>query len=644
MLIATAGHIDHGKTALVRALTGTDTDRLPQEKDRGISIDLGFAYWRPEGCALIGFVDVPGHERYVRNLLAGLCGVDFALLVVAADDGVMPQTTEHLRMLDRLGLTRSAVALTKCDKADPARQQAVRQEVARLLAETGLQGSPIFPVSSRTGEGVADLAEALRIAAQGEAPQAQGAPRFAIDRCFTLSGAGTVVTGTLLSGAIMRGDHLLLSPHGLPVRLRGLQSAGLVVESARAGERCAINLAGVEVSQVHRGDWLLHPALHAPTARIEARVQVLADRGVPLRHGAGVRLYLGAAEIPARMLSRRQMPIAPGESRLVALALDRPACAVNGTRFVLRDASGRALIGGGRIVDPFAPARFRQGDGREAISAALELHQARNCLDALLASEAPEIDCAWFERTFSLLAAEARALYADAGGQVLGKVRPVLLSHQRVAALDAAVLRLLAHRHSEQPEAGGMTAREIGKALAMRLSDEALAAILRGLADGQALEFSGPVVRLAGHRPSFGGSEVSHWLTMLDWLAAGPPRTVTPAELARELPASESAARAMLLRRGIAGDLWAIDDARFMLPADVAMLAASAALLAQRHPGGFTAAQFRDATGIGRNHVIRLLEFFDRIGASQRRGEIRVMRPNYRDVVGVAEPWLAGEG
>ncbi len=642
MLIVTAGHIDHGKTTLVRALTGTDTDRLPQEKERGISIDLGFAYWQPEGGGLVGFVDVPGHERYVRNMLAGLSGADFALLVVAADDGVMPQTSEHLRMLDLMGLRRGVAVLTKCDRVDAARLEAVRQDVDSLLAKTGRAGSPILPVSSVTGRGIANLKQALSDAAC-DPQRPGGAARFAIDRCFTISGAGTVVTGTLLAGSLAQGDQLILSPSGLPIRVRGLQCAGLPAESAHARARCAVNLAGAAVGQIHRGDWLVDPELHAPTVRIEARVTVEADRKTPLRHGTALRLYLGADEIPARMLSRRQMPIAPGESAVVAMALDHSTIVVSGDRFVLRDASGVSLIGGGRIVDPYPPSRFRREDGREAIIAALELHDPRASLEALLASDGAEIDCRWFARSFGLSSAEAQTLFAQAGASMLGKARPVVLSPRRLASLEEEVLGLLARWHHERPEAGGMSARDIGKALTTRLSAGTLAAILRGLADGQRLEFAGPLLRMPGHQRSFSPAETILWAALCDWLENGPPRTVTSAELAEQLRESERSTRTMLLRRRIAGDLWAIDESRFMLPAHVAMLAASAGLLAQRHASGFSAAHFRNATGIGRNHVIRLLEFFDRIGASQRRGEIRVMREGWQELVGEAAPWLAGE-
>lgn len=642
MLIATAGHIDHGKTALVRALTGTDTDRLPEEKGRGISIDLGFAYWRTAGGDLLGFVDVPGHERFVGNMLAGLCGVDFALLVVAADDGVMPQTIEHLAMLGLMGIKRGFVVLTKCDRVDAARRQAVSDAVAGLLGGGALAGAPLFAVSSLTGEGIAELAAALAAKAPGPAPATTRAPRFAIDRSFSVTGAGTVVTGTLLAGTILPDDQLILSPPGAAVRVRGLQCAGAPADRIAAGMRAAINLGGIAARQISRGDWLLDPALHAPSMRVDARISVLANHGRALRHGAALRLHLGAAEVPARVLARRQAAIAPGTDALVTLALERPCVAINGARFVVRDGSGRALVGGGRIVDPFAPPRMRRHDARERLIAALELHEPGASLAALLA-DGRAIDCRWFERSFGLGEKDAGAIYQQCDAQVLGKTAPMALSRARLATLDAAILGLLAQCHADRPEVGGLSARDIGRAIDPALPAEALGAVLRQMANRAAIEFAGPVVRLAGHRPSFSDAEKALWRALGEWLEGGPPRTVTPAELAQMMPESESTLRAMLLRRRIAGDLWAIAEGRFMLPDHVARLAASAAWLASQFPEGFTAAQFRDATGIGRNHVIRLLEFFDRLGVCLRRGEYRVMRGGWQAIVGEAGPWLAGQ-
>ena len=371
MIVGTAGHIDHGKTSLVRALTGVDADRLKEEKARGITIDLGFAYM-PAGDGVIGFVDVPGHERLVHNMLAGASGIDFALLVVAADDGPMPQTREHLAILDLLGLTRGLVALTKADLVDPDRLAAARNETANALIGTGLDGAEIVAVSSATGAGVAALRARLEAAAAERSARPAGAPfRLAVDRSFTLPGAGTVVTGTVLAGSVAPGDHLVASPSGLAVRVRGLHAQNRVAERGGPGDRCALNLAGDGVSKdaLRRGDMIVAPALHAPTDRIDARLRVLASEARPIGQWLPVHLHHGAAEVAARVVLLGD-PIAPGAEGLVQLVLDRPIAAAAGDRFVIRDTSAQRTIGGGAFLDLRAPARRRRSPERLAQLAA----------------------------------------------------------------------------------------------------------------------------------------------------------------------------------------------------------------------------------------------------------------------------------
>ena len=278
MIVATAGHIDHGKTLLVKTLTGVDTDRLPEEKARGISIDLGFAYWPLADGALIGFVDVPGHERFIHNMLAGVCGIDFALLVIAADDGAMPQTMEHLQILDLLGIRKGIAAITKTDRVAPDRVDQVAAEVRALLAETTLAGITLLPVSAVTGEGLDRLRQELVAAATAHRTRYRDGQNFrlAIDRAFTVAGSGTVVTGTVFNGEVKPGDRLVVSPLGAPVRVRAIQIRGQGAERAQAGERCAINLSGIELEAVARGDWVLHQAIHAPSRRLDARFTLLS--------------------------------------------------------------------------------------------------------------------------------------------------------------------------------------------------------------------------------------------------------------------------------------------------------------------------------------------------------------------------------
>ncbi len=358
MIVATAGHVDHGKTALVRALTGVDTDRLPEEKRRGISIDLGFAYWRAADDALIGFVDVPGHERFVRNMLAGVCGIDAVLLVVAADDGVMPQTVEHLSIIELLAVERGIAVINKIDRVSPRRVEEVAANLRALLAPTRIAQVQILPVSAKTGEGLETLRDALAALAQRAARQSQEGPfRFAIDRAFSIAGAGTVVTGTAFNGSVGQGDRLVLTPSGVPVRVRGLQKDGKPATRAVAGERCAINLADVDVPRAGRGDWLVAEGLHAPTRRMDVRLNVLRSERSALRHWTPVHLHHGAGDVTARVAIKGE--IAPGGTAIAQLVTDDVVAALHGDRFVIRDQSALRTVGGGRVIDPFAPRRSR---------------------------------------------------------------------------------------------------------------------------------------------------------------------------------------------------------------------------------------------------------------------------------------------
>jgi selenocysteine-specific elongation factor len=634
MLVATAGHIDHGKTALLRALTGADTDRLPEEKARGISIDLGFAYWRPDPGATIGFVDVPGHDRYIRNMLAGVGGVDCALLVVAADDGIMPQTIEHVAILNLLGIRRALVALTKADRVTPARLAEVGDQVAGLLAPTPLAGAAMFAVSSLTGAGVDQLAAAL-IAARDAGP-ARLVPghhfRLAIDRAFSVPGAGTVVTGTVLAGTLEAGERLVIAPAGHDVRVRGLQSAARPVQRIGAGERGAINLAGVEVAQLHRGDWLVPPAMQAPTARIAAWLELAAARAAPLRHLAHVHLHHGTADIPARVSMPRGRSIAPGEAAMVQLWLDRPTLAVVGDRFVVRDQSGRQLLGGGMVVDPVVPANRRAMAARAPVAAAMRLGEPEATLRALLEIAGHEIEASAFAQAFNLTAAAAGQLFASNDAVPIGKAR--VLPAARVARVAEQLQGALAAFHLAHPEAGGMTPRELRERLTEAVSADALAAILRRLIDRHQVEQCGALLRLPGHAARFSAAEQAQWGQLEAWLDARGPRPFALADAMAELRLGEPATRALLYRRRLSGDLWQLPNQRFLTPAHVALLAAQAAALSEQAEAGFTAAQFRDVSGIGRNLVIEVLEFFDTIGVTSRRGNLRCVQPDYEAVVG----------
>lgn len=368
-IIGTAGHVDHGKTMLVKALTGKDTDRLKEEKERGISIELGFAPFRLPSGILAGIVDVPGHERFIKNMLAGVGGMDLVLLVVAADEGVMPQTTEHLDIINMLQVPRGIVVITKADLVEPDWLEMVSEEVKEAMRGTVFTDAPMVAVSAVTGEGIAELTALIDETAQNLTNREfAGKLRLAVDRVFSITGFGTVVTGTLLGGLLHAGDTVEILPQGLEARIRNIQVHGSKVETAEPGQRTAINLAGVEVEEINRGNVLAAPGTLMPSHRLDVRLELLAGAPKPLVNRARVRVHIGTAEILARVILLDREELAPGESAFVQLECEEPMVAAKRDRFVIRSYSPMRTVGGGAVIDPL-PAKHKRF--REDVIAAL---------------------------------------------------------------------------------------------------------------------------------------------------------------------------------------------------------------------------------------------------------------------------------
>ena len=480
MIVATAGHIDHGKTALIKAITGVETTHLPEEKRRGLTIDLGFAAWSLGDGSTVGFVDVPGHERFVRNMLSGVTGIDFALLVVAADDGVMPQTSEHVEILDLLGIERGAVALTKIDRVPADRVAAVRANIDALLAATSLVGAPVFPVSALDGTGISALTAHLdsALAACPQRPD-DGHFRLSIDRSFTVAGAGMVVTGTVAAGRVAVGDRLTLLPSGKAVRVRGLHGHHRAVAGARAGERCAINILAPDVDreQIGRGDWLTADAIAIAVARLDVRVRAPRD-GTRLRQDTPVHLHHGAADVTGRLILLDGPALEPGGSALAQLALDRPVHALGGDRFVLRDRAATRTLAGGRVLDPFVPTRGRRLPARLAQLRALEAGD----LAALLATTSDGIDLGQRAIAANLPAAEAAHRWTAAGLiKIADGDKTLGVAPTAWAAARAAVLAALDEFHRAHPDAIGPTAAQLRQARPPAIGRRSFGAALEAL-------------------------------------------------------------------------------------------------------------------------------------------------------------------
>jgi selenocysteine-specific elongation factor len=381
-VIGTAGHIDHGKSVLIQALTGIDPDRLPEEKERGMTIDLGFAWMKLPSGQEVGIVDVPGHERFVRNMLAGVGGIDLALLIVAADEGIMPQTREHLAILDLLDIREGIVVITKKDLVDKELLSLVRLEVDELIKSTVLAEAPVVAVSAVTGEGLPDLVSTIdRLLISAQPRRDIGRPRLLIDRAFTIAGSGTVVTGTLVDGSLSVGQEVEVVPSGLKARLRGLQTHKTRIGEAKPGSRVAANLAGVAVSQLERGDVLTSPGWLVPTVRIDVKLRMILDLKHSLRHGAAVSFFTGTAEVMAKVHLLEKEKLGSGDISWAQLALAKPVALVKGDHFIIR--SPMDTLGGGQIVNSHAPRHRRF---RPAIIQALKIRGEGAIEDVIVAT------------------------------------------------------------------------------------------------------------------------------------------------------------------------------------------------------------------------------------------------------------------
>ncbi len=632
MIVGTAGHIDHGKTALIGRLTGVDTDRLKEEKKRGISIDLGFAHWiRPDG-RTISFIDVPGHEGLVHNMLAGATGIDFVILVIAADDGVMPQTREHLAIMDLLGLKHGVVALSKCDLVDTDRLAAVTNEIRATIAGTSLEGAEIIPVSAITGAGVTTLADHLDAALSEAAERSKtGLFRLAVDRSFTLQGLGTTITGTVLSGTVHVDDRILISPSGLEARVRSINAQNQSADRGEAGQRCALVLSGPQISKeaIKRGDVALDPALHAPTARLDGSLRVLPSEPRPVGQWFPVKVHHAAAEVPGRVVVLRDEPIKPGETEFVQLVLERPLAAAAGDRFIIRDTSSSRTVGGGTFIDLRAPERRRRTPERRAEVEALSEPNAPHALRRILDQPDRWVDLDSFFRDRAIGRNEAAVIETGLG------LIALTVGGSRMATLPASWDNLrerigttLDAFHGERPDLPGIGLEQLRRSNTPMLPAPLFLAALRKLGDTGDLTLDRTWVRRPGHEVKFSDEEERIWTLIRPRLAGEPYRPPRVRDIAREMDIDEGFVRRLMRMAARRGDVEEIAHDHFFLRPIVQKMADIAIDVAEHAPDGkFSAADFRDRLDNGRKVAIQILEFFDRHGFTIRRQDLRRINP-----------------
>lgn len=631
LILGTAGHIDHGKTSLVKALTGIDTDRLKEEKERGITIELGFAHLELPGDIRLGIVDVPGHERFVRSMVAGVGGMDMVMLVIAADEGVMPQTREHLEICHLLGVKKGLVALTKRDMVDDDWLALVIDEIQEYLGGSFLDGATIVPVSSRTGEGVETLRTALtELALNVAEKESEGPFRLPVDRVFTMTGFGTVVTGTLVAGEIRVGDEVEILPSGRFCRVRGIQTHGSKEEKGVAGQRVAVNLQGVEHSEVERGAVVVPRGVFRTTRTVDVRLDYLASAPRELKHRSGLRLHSATYEVPAQVILLERDHLEPGEAAFVQLRLKSPVLLLPGDPFVLRAYSPRTTVAGGRVLDPAPPRRRRRSE------AALELLNSLN-----EGADADKIRYLIGESLYSGLPKDELLLRSGLSEKRLDAALAPLLSDgeavlavrdQRIFLSRDAYEGLKAHLRKEveeyllgNPMKEGIGKEELKGRMPKRSDLRFFGSLLLALEKEGKAAVDRELVRLPGRQKAAGVDHADLRAKIEKILQEGGSEPPTLKELCDGLKLVEKEALGhlgILAREGrvvkVKGDLfYAAEPLSSIREKLVSSL---------REKGEINPGEFRELTGLSRKFSIPLLEYFDWEKVTIRVGDKRVLR------------------
>ena len=623
VILGTAGHIDHGKTALVGLLTGTDTDRLKEEKARGISIDLGFAHLDLPGGISCGVVDVPGHERFVRNMLAGACGVDAMLLVIAADEGVMPQTREHLDILDLLGVDRGVVALTKTDMVEPEWLDLVTESVTEYLGERGFGSFPVIPVSSKTGAGRDALIAAISESVTNlEHRSSADKPRLPVDRAFVVEGFGSVVTGTLWRGSLKAGDHVVIEPGAVETRIRNLEVHGETVPEAVAGQRTAVALAGVSLTEVPRGRWVLAPKTLVPAHMLDVRVRMLKDAAKELRHRQRVRFHLGASEILGRVFLLEGETLGPGEDGLAQMRLESEAVAERGDRFVIRAYSPARALAGGVVILPNPPKR------RKGIPSVLdELHREESGSpgDRLLAAVTVMGSKGTLEqaaRETGFTPEEARDALAPLveSGEVLELQSGLLVARSVFQDLTERILSHLEESQKKEPLRWGLGRGELKSRLPGKVPPALFDRLILELQSAERVSQKEDAVRLGGSEHSL-SPEIQ---SQVDWVVQELERGGVKPPSPKELQEKQQGPMGEILEHlTFQGQAVKVTPELYLSRSNTEKLVSWLKTFFQDHDQ-LSVAELKSTWGISRKYSVPILEYLDREGWTRRSGDVRI--------------------
>jgi selenocysteine-specific elongation factor len=630
-VLGTAGHVDHGKTALIKALTGTDTDRLKEEKQRGITIELGFASLTLPSGQTLGVVDVPGHEKFIKNMVSGAAGIDLVMMVIAADEGIMPQTKEHLHICSLLGISLGIVAVTKTDMVDEEWLHLVRSEVADFIKGTFLEGAPVVAVSAVKNEGLTDLVQALDATTSKLAEKTDdGIFRLPVDRVFTMKGFGTVVTGTLISDHIKIGEEVQILPENIAARIRGIQVHNQQTEAAWAGQRTAINLQGIEKSTINRGDVIVRPNTVWSTQRPDVFVEYLTSNPKSLKNRALVRLHTGTSEIIARIILLENDELAPGQSGFAQLILSDQAVSVAGDHFVLRSYSPVTTIGGGRIMDPlpkkhkrFNPKilddlnRLREGSLKDRISVILERAGYPginlNRLALRLGVKAKKIG----EALETLLSGK-QAFLLDSDDKTV-------VAASLFAEIESIITKILTAYHKKNPLKEGMSKEELKGSLKSDVSQKLFNMVLTSLNKKEMIVSDKEHVRLASHQVQLAEDLDSLRRDIVDiYKEAGlTPSSMT--EVINQFSDRKTKAQSIINLMIKEGDLIKINEDLCFAGVSLNKLRKDYKAMLMKD-GKATPASFKELTGLSRKYIIPLMEYFDMDKLTVRVGDHRILR------------------
>ena len=628
MIIGTAGHIDHGKTALVRALTGVNTDRLKDEQQRGITISLGYAYQQLGEGLTLGFVDVPGHEGLIHTMVAGATGIDFAMLVVAADDGIMPQTREHLAILSLLGLSQGCVVITKQAKAQPEQLARTQSQLSQVLANSCLANAPQFVVDSLSGVGIPVLTDFLQNQARSQAAiKHQGLFRLSIDRAFTLSGQGTVVTGTVHGGAFALASaetKLRLMPANTPIRVRSIHAQNQPSSHALAGQRCALNIANIAKDAIKGGDWLADERCFTPSPRLDVQLQLLTTVAQPLTTWTPVHVHIGAAHVMAHLVPLTGESLLAGQQAFAQLVFDSPQCALPGDRFIIRNAQAKQTLGGGSVLDAQAPDRKRRSPQRLAWLEAIAHYLNDRQLAPLLRHAPYGIASLDLQR---LINGELSQLETpDSALWLNGKLGPLLMDKMRWETLLQQIESRLEQAHLRYPDEPGIGGDRLRRMTHPALPLSLWQSALHSLVQAKRLNLKGAWYHLPEHSVSLSESEQQLAAQILELAHQGQYDPPWVRDMAKRLETPEQDIRNLARKLVQQGLLYQVQPDLLYHHQHISELAK----LLQTYPQdqGVKAAQLRDQLDLGRKRTLQILEFFQRIGYSRRLQDRHVIRPD----------------